>query len=91
MPELLKKGRLDKLAAEARANPERSRLVYDSAIPGFFARLRGGRLSFGFGYRYHGKERRMVLGEYGRPSAQSCGGVLRDVLNFVPQLPLGVP
>ena len=65
MPEQLKKSRLDKLAAEARANPERSRLVYDSAIPGFFARLRGGRLSFGFGYRYHGKERRMVLGEYG--------------------------
>jgi integrase len=65
MPEPLKKVRLDKLAAEARANPERSRLVYDSAIPGFFARLRGGRLSFGFGYRYHGKERRMVLGEYG--------------------------
>jgi integrase len=65
MPELLKKSRLDKLADEARVNPERSRLVYDSAIPGFFARLRGGRLSFGFGYRYHGKERRMVLGEYG--------------------------
>jgi hypothetical protein len=65
MPEPLKKIRLDKLAAEARANPERSRLVYDSAIPGFFARLRDGRLSFGFGYRYHGKERRMMLGEYG--------------------------
>jgi hypothetical protein len=65
MPEILKKSGLDKLATEARVHPERSRLVYDSAIPGFFARLRGGRLSFGFGYCFHGKERRMVLGEYG--------------------------
>jgi integrase len=61
----LSKRLLDRLAAEAAADPSRAELVWDDSVPGFYVRVRSGRLTFGYSYRVRGRERRMVVGRFG--------------------------
>jgi integrase len=84
MPEPFTKKTLDTLAAEARGNPAaKTRCVYDSAVPGFMVRLRGGRLDFWFSYRRHGRERRVSLGRYGATTLDGAREAARELYGKV--------
>ncbi len=84
MPEPFTKKTLDTLAVEARGNPAaKARCVYDSAVPGFMVRLRGGRLDFWFSYRRHGRERRVSLGRYGATTLDGAREAARELYGKV--------
>jgi integrase len=57
----LSKSVLDRALKES----PKDRFLYDSGIPGFAFRIRGGRGSFVFEYRRHGRVRRITIGRYG--------------------------